>query len=293
MRHAAMLWLMVGTVALVGCGRGKLDQALEDTEEVAQALGDMMASADESSGENGGTFAFYKAGGVRRMMDTPLDRLQDAILPSAHAAACWGADTFGTCSNSTITRTFGGCTVGLASLTGTVTLTWTGGNCRLETVGESVTRVPNFTITGRRDATLTVSGAGQQLTRTGADAYTYHVSGVSRVLRTAAGATLADVDTRTTADVTVTGTSRASRVMNGGTFEVRHNVAKYTTTLSPANLTWTASCNCATSGSLTGTVTPDDGDAVDVTVTVTGCGTATITADDKSKEVTFDRCSGT
>ena len=57
------------------------------------------------------------------------------------------------------------------------------------------------------------------------------------------------------------------------------------------DLAWTPTCNCATSGSLTGTVSgggKDDGKAA--TVTITGCGTAEVTIDGDSESVTRDRC---
>jgi hypothetical protein len=80
-------------------------------------------------------------------------------------------------------------------------------------------------------------------------------------------------------------------VITGGTLVVQHNLANYSVSLTPDNLTWTPTCNCPSSGSLTGTVTstgPDDGKSA--TVTLTGCGTADVAINGETESVTLDRC---
>src|SRR4029078_7580121 len=123
------------------------------------------------------------------------------------------------------------------------------------TDGDAVTRTANFTLTGLYGGTLAVSapGGGQTLTRTAAG-YEYTVGGMQRVLRGPGGRTLFDVSTRTTAPIVVTGSSRTDLVIAWGGVEINHNVAGYTVNLTAQNLTWTPSCNCASSGTLTGTV---------------------------------------
>jgi hypothetical protein len=75
-----------------------------------------------------------------------------------------------------------------------------------------------------------------------------------------------------------------------GTLVVRHNLADYAVSLTPDNLAWTPSCNCASSGSLTGTVTSGTDSGKSASVSITGCGTADVTIDGDTESVTLDRC---
>jgi hypothetical protein len=158
--------------------------------------------------------------------------------------------------------------------------------------GDTVTRTADFTLTGPYGGTLMVSsaGGGQTVTRTAAG-FDYSVQGMKRVLTTAAGRTLFDIDTRTTAPLVVTGSSRADFKIVSGTLEVIHNLAAYTVALTPDNLAWSASCNCAVSGTLTGTVTGGKLSGKSTSVTLTGCGQADVTVDGDTEHVTLDRCS--
>jgi hypothetical protein len=94
----------------------------------------------------------------------------------------------------------------------------------------------------------------------------------------------------TTSPLVVTGTSRADMVIVGGTLVVTHNDAGYAVSLTPDNLAWTPTCNCASSGTLTGTVTSGKEAGKSATVTITGCGTADIDIDGQTASVTLDRC---
>ncbi len=114
---------------------------------------------------------------------------------------------------------------------------------------------------------------------------------MERVLTLASGRTLFDIGTATSTPLTITGSSRADMVMVGGTLVVTHHLAGYSVSLTPDHLTWTPTCNCASSGSLTGTVSgggKDDGKSA--TVTITGCGTADVTVDGNTDSVTMERC---
>ena len=50
----------------------------------------------------------------------------------------------------------------------------------------------------------------------------------------------------------VTGSSRADLKIVSGGFEIDHKLAGYKVTLTASNLAWTSSCNCASSGTLSG-----------------------------------------
>jgi hypothetical protein len=274
--------------AFAACGRF----APDEVEEVGHAVGDAFASLDESG--QGGGFAYVAP--LRRpelMRGSVGERLLEALLPAAHATGCWSIG-FSACANGVRERDFGNCTLGSAELAGSATLTFSNDTCSLANTGDSVTREAEFTLTGRRNATLRVSseGGGQIVTRT-ATGWSYRVLGMHRVMTTAAGRTFFDIETRTLADIGVTGSSRSTRVVSGGELEVRHNLAKYTTVLAPNELAWSATCNCPVSGTLSGTSTSDDGEAKTASIAITGCGRATVTIGDESRDLTFDRCSGT
>jgi hypothetical protein len=245
-----------------------------DIEDGGQQIGDVMASIDEAGG-SGGTLG--------------REELEDR-------SAC-GTSTFGACSSNVIVRTFGGCSIESATLSGTVTLTWGGGSasCAMASAGDTVTRAPAFTLTGRRGATLTVSKTasfGQKLTwASGAGAskvFNFTNDGIRRVFTGPGGNTLFDFTTETTSAITITGTTRAGRTVNGGTLRVTNNVSGVTCDYSPSNLTGASTCTCATSGSWSGTCS----DGKTTTLTLTGCGTATFAIGSDSTSVSFDRCYG-
>ena len=190
------------------------------------------------------------------------------------------------------TATFNGCTVGAIAVDGSVNLTFSdAAACNIATVGDSVNRTGSLTLSAPGGSlAITTPGGGQTLTRT-ANGFTFAVAGMERVLTLASGRTLFDISTMTTTPLTITGSSRADMVMVGGTLVVTHHLAGYSVSLTPNNLTWTPTCNCASSGSLTGTVSgggKDDGKSA--TVTITGCGTADVTIDGDTESVTMERC---
>lgn len=284
--------LGVAFVATFGCRRMGEDDYVE---QVGAAAGEMMASLDESMAGATTIAAVPRLPyprGVPGGLEGPLwRRALEAVVPSAHAASCWPAP-FSACENGVRSRTFDGCSLGPSTLEGTVTLTFTrAAGCLLLAEGDSVTRTADFTLTGPYGGTLAVTspGGGQTLTRT-AGGFEYSVSGMKRVLTGPGGRTWFDVSSRTTAPIVVTGSGRADLVIASGTLEVSHNRAGYKVTLTPANLTWTSSCNCAVSGSLTGTVSGGRLDGKSASVTLTGCGQADLTIDGETESLTFDRC---
>lgn len=173
--------------------------------------------------------------------------------------------------------------MGGGTFNGTVTLTWggTSSNCVLQNPGDTITRVPNFTVTGRRNATLTVSKTGANGHRltwdSGVNAskvFKFTNDGIRRVFTGPSGTVLFDLTTTTTSQITVTGTARTSRVMNGGTLRVTNNVSGVTCDFSPSSVSWSAACS----------------DGKTSVLTHTGCGTANFTLGSTSTAVTLDRC---
>ncbi|MCM0605615.1 MAG: hypothetical protein KA715_05950 [Xanthomonadaceae bacterium] len=283
---------------LMACGSTVSDT----TEETGQQVGDAMASIDEGGGSTSGTFAYQQnIESAKRTFarlspadiePTLLDKLVGSVYPiqSAHAGLCSLESTFSSCASNVMTRTFSGCTIGAATVTGTVALNFTDAavdnTCSLASVGHAVARTPAFVITGRRGATLTVSKAGtngQVLTKGSGSTFTFSNDGIRRAF---SGAATFDFTTQTTSSITVTGTSRSGRVMTGGNLRVTNNTTSVTCDFVPTNVTWVATCNCATSGSWAGTCS----DGKTSSLSITGCGTATVTLGTSSTSVTFDRC---
>ncbi len=282
MKGIGVIAIALIALAFTACGKDEI----EDKSEVAQASGDLMSSLDEST--QGASLAHVLPFTRDLEPKSRLARLIDFVIPEACAAGC-PSTSFTSCSSSTMTRTFGGCTIGGSTLEGTVTLTFSDGSCSMSTVGASVTRTAEFTITGRRGATLKVtSPGGQKLTKT-AEGFLFTGLGMKRVGTSSAGAEIFNVDTKTTEDILVTGTSRVNRIMNGGKIVITNNTKSYTATLTPVDLKWNVNCNCAISGKLTGSITGSV-EADDLVIEVTGCGSARITANDEPEDVTLDRC---
>jgi hypothetical protein len=292
MKISKVLFLLMAAFIFESCS--EVEDAA-DIQETAQQIGDVMASVDESGGDSNGTMAFNE--GQRRFIARREQKVQGLFLndvfsflnpvKSSEAAAC-STTSFDACDGGgQRVRNLNSCTIGSAIFTGDVTLTFSN-PCSLSMNGDSVDREPNFTVTGRRGATLTVtkSGAsGQTITRTGVGQFTFANDGIRRVF-TLSGETLFDYTTSTTSNILVTGTSRANRVMDGGNLRILNNRTAVTCNYVPNDVTWSSTCNCASSGSWTGSCS----DGKTTAVQITGCGTATISMADESEDFSFDRC---
>lgn len=312
MKNFSLLGLVALSVSLSACGK---KSALEDADsETAQQVGDLVASIDEMGGSSGTIASLGNTGPSAVIAGIDEDRLlRDArpvfarygelleprgfgLLSDARAASCLVAPGFGSCSGGTITRTFGGCTLGLATFTGTVTLTWGGSasGCSISGAGGHITRVPDFSVTGLRSVALSVSktgSIGQRLTFTGlsgsSPVFSFSNDGIRRQF-TSGGTSLFDFTSATTSAITITGNTRAARVIDGGNLRVTNNKTGVVCDFVPSTVTWNGSCNCPSSGKWSASCT--DGKAG--TLTITGCGTADFETEDNEGSVTFDRCYG-
>lgn len=291
-------WKKVGAFCIFyfvfGCAKD--DQV--DIQETAQQVGDVMASVDESGGDANGTMAHLE--NQQRFIALREEKITGLFLadlwtllkpfPSAQAAACKNT-TFNACSSSQKVRDLNDCTIGSAVFTGDVTLSFSDAGCVVDSDGDFVRRAPNFTVSGRRGATLTVSKTGtngQTITRTAPGVFTFANDGIRRVF-SLSGNSLFDYTTTTTSNINVTGTTRANRVMDGGSLRVTNNLTSTTCDYAPSNVTWSSSCNCASSGSWSGTCS----DGKNSSISITGCGSATIVIGEQSENLTFDRCYST
>lgn len=289
--------LLLITVALISCKKNsETASSGTDIQEYGQQVGDVMASIDEAGGSTG-TISYNEQFAAEKLFARALSpsTFDFSFITGAQAVSCFSGSTFGSCvGGTTLTRTFGGCTVGIVTVTGTVVFVWSNNNnCVLGATGDSITRTPNFTITGRRGATLTVSKSGsigQRLTwQSGAGinkVFAFSNDGIRRVFSISGGDTFLDFTTHTTSDITVTGTLRTNRVINGGSLRVTNNISGNICDYAPSNITWSAGCNCATSGNWSGACT----DGTNTALVITGCGTAALTVGSRTENITFDRC---
>jgi hypothetical protein len=287
------LAVLASLAAVSGCRK----QTLADQDQIGAAVGEVMASADESTRGSGATARLpsLPAFPILRMPDElrgPRWRqIFDGVVPSAYAGSCTQS-LFAACASGVRTRSFAHCDIGAATLDGMVMLTFTDAVvCAMSTAGDSVTRTADFTLTGPYGGTLAVSSpdGGQTLTRT-SSGFDYAVAGMHRVLTGPGGRILFDISTRTTTPIHMTGSSRADLIMVSGALEVSHNLAGYKVTLVAQNLTWANNCNCAVSGQLSGTVAGGQHDGKSASVRITGCGQAEVTVDGDSDNLTLDRC---
>jgi hypothetical protein len=293
-----LLAITLGIGLSIGCKKSETLEA-DSATETAQNIGDVMASVDESGGDSNGAIAAERQAAERVFARYAPDEtnlsVSKYLLPNAVAATCDGSG-FSSCTGASITRTFNGCTIGVAQFDGTVNLTWTDNNgaalgaCTLGQLNDRITRVPNFTVTGRRGAVLAVTrtgSIGQRITRGGsAGVYTFTNDGINRKFTTAAGAVLFDQTTSTNSAINVSSATRAGRVMNGGSLRVTNNLSSVTCNYVPTSVTWSAGCNCPTSGSWSGTCSNGNS----TTFTITGCGVGDFTDGTFSSRVTLDRC---
>jgi hypothetical protein len=200
---------------------------------------------------------------------------------------------FSTCSSTQKVREVTGCTTaGGGTMDGNITLVFSGSgasSCTIPLAADAVSRTPNYSITGLRGATFSVSAltTGQTFTRTGAGTFTFENSGIRRTFVTPKGKTLLDVTSATGSAISVTGDIRNNRTMSGGSLIVTNNLTSVACTLVPSGVQWSSGCNCPTAGSWAGTCS--DSSAFSVAFGST-CGESTVTKDGVVSTVNMDRC---
>ena len=316
--------LAVSAWLVSGCGlmnRGTTIQSSE-TAEASQEVGDVMASIDESGGSTGSisyrvqdeaAVLFARAdrhrpnAEIRSILNTIGKPVESAFnwFPNAEAFSCLNSVTYGGCSGGDQrTRSFSGCTFGSLVLNGTITDRWNiSNNCHLSSIGDTITRVPSYTVTRTNGDILTVSKTGtvgQRITWSGGSVgisqnFKFSNDGIKRSIASGA-TTLYDFTTTTTSDLQFTGSDRSAnsgtnvRIMSGGTLHVYNSLTTVDCSFSPNAVAWNSSCTCAVSGTWSGSCS----NGKTHTLQITGCGTGTLTVSGSSNfSVVFDRCSST
>lgn len=275
----------------------KQEDTSDPSDSVAQTLGDAMSAIDDSGGSDGG-YAFLERNvkSVAQVEPKPyfFEKLRESWTPKAYAASCSAANTFGTCTNNVVARDFQECTVGTYTFDGVITFSFSDAAsdniCLMTATGHSVSRDPDFTITGPRGGTLTVAktgSVGQRIQRTAAvGVFDFTNDGIRRIL-SFRGNTLSDWTSMTTSAITIIGDARNGRVANGGVLNVVNNTSGLSCDFAPSAVTWNSTCNCAVSGTWSATCS----DSSSSTYEITGCGTGTLTQGGSSETVTLSQCS--
>jgi hypothetical protein len=276
--------LTLGLLVATSCGRGL---ELEEND-IANAAGETMASLDEAA---------VGTANLQQNLEEKESSVPGIAEFSSTSCGFSGID-FTACSSGVRTRSWGGCTLIGATVEGTVTLTFSQSNCTMSSSGNSVTRTPNMTITGRRGRTLTITTAtggsfqGQRITRgASAGTFTVEVSKLRRVATDATSTTTLNIESNTGTAMTMTGAIRTGRKLDGGTLIITDALNSQTYTLTPEAVTWDGTCNCASSGQWTGTVaTTGSSTTSTITIRITACGSADVTLNGVTTSVTLDRC---
>lgn len=263
--------------------------------ESAQQIGDLMAGVDESGGSSG-SYGMLESARARYAQWAPPRRWFTDLfgVPDALASNCSSSTTFGTCSSGTILRSFNGCSVGTVTFSGSSILTYSNTGCVLSLAGDYVTRVPNFTATGIGNGTLseTLSGSvGQKITKVTVSpaSYSFTNDGIERKFTISNGSVALDFVTTTTSPITINGASRSVRVMSGGALQVLNKLSSVTCTYIPSGVAWSSTCNCAMTGSWSGSCS----DGTTSTLTLgPSCGAASFTLGATSGTVNFSGCYG-
>jgi hypothetical protein len=285
-----MISLLLVSLSLA-CQKQETDSTTSDS--IAQQVASVTAAIDEGGGSTG-SYTFFKTESksfakLGKKWIGPSD--WDFSLFQKIYASNDCSNTFGACINNVITRNFNSCSVNGYTFSGTITLTFTDAandsTCSATTNGHTISRDPDFQITGPRNAVFTVQktgSLGQVLTR-GATNFTFTNDGIQRTL-TYNGKTLASYTTTTVSGIVVSGNSRIGRTANGGTLRVLNDLNNVSCDFTPSNLTWNSTCNCPVSGSWTTTCS----DGKSGSLTINSCTSGTIVLDSSSDTVTFDRC---
>lgn len=283
-------------VAILSMGCQKKAESIDSLDEIqASVEGGVTVISGVADEQSNGSFADN-----RKSLSTYAYKVKNLLLPEAWAANCSRAVSE-PCVNGVRTTTYSNCQVPFTNVTvsGLVTLAYSDAACSMQNNGDQVERTEEVSINGPYSGTLKISTAQHT------DYRGVSLGGGGRLIKTVGGWSLEvlgknssyirrsrellNISTRTIAPLNVTGTlSRASRVVDGGSFEVIHNKAKFVATYTPHNLAWNSACCHPVSGTLDVAYSGSlNGSGV---VTFNGCGTADLEKDGLSQQISINYC---
>lgn len=302
MSQNQIILVLTLTLALSACGKKAVETTSSDldlfsvdqTESVVESgITALNGVADEQA--NSALTSFTKPQNLNK-----YELFKSVFIQEAFAAVCSRAYQQ-SCVNGIKTISYSGCTNSNAAATfnGDVSLTYSHGSCTLAVSGDSVTRTYDLNIAGPRGGIMSVTsdnavdylgssyGGGGKLSKTNSG-FEIEIMGKHKSL-SYNGRTRYSVSMRTTSPVQITGTiARAGRTVSGGALEINHNLAKFTTSITPNNLNYSNVCCHPVSGTLainySGSITGS------ATLTFNGCGSATYVKAGQSKDITLSYC---
>jgi len=298
-KQAQILTTLIAVLVFSSCGKKANDSdgsdSINSTEaSIESGLSVMNGSMDDQAGSS---FASLTTPSKPTAIASTLYRL---ALPEAEAVACSRA-VVSSCTAGVKSALYNACDLAntLFKMSGQVNLTYSQSDCSLNVNGDTVTRTYSVSISGPRSGTLTLSsnsasdyngatyGGGGRLTKT-ASGWNIDVLGKHKSF-SRRGFELFNISMRTTSPWQVTGSlSRASRVVNSGVLEINHNLAKFTMTVTPNNLQYSASCCHPVSGSLNvGFSGSKTGNA---TVSFQSCGVASLLENGQTTALELSYC---
>lgn len=283
------LILILALFALTACGQKKsADSELDISAVTIESATSLISGvADDQSGDN---YASY----------IPRPDGLNFIINQAWAASCVRA-VYSSCNSGIRSQTYNDCDLGSSTLkmSGQVQLNYSSTVCSMGSVGNSVTRSYDVTLSGIRGGELSISsqnqsdykgqtyGGGGRLT-TQAAGWSLDIFGKHKTL-SVNGVELARVSIRTLQSVNITGSlSRVSRLVSGGQLEVNYNRIQATALLVPQNLQWSNTCCHPISGSLQ--VTWSGSKVGSSSVTFNGCGQASLNENGQVRDIELSYC---
>jgi len=135
-RYAVVFFVL--TSASLGCRKTSTS---DDSGQIGAAVGEVMSGLDEAS-QGGTTTAFLRGLPLLRTPEQLKGPLWRRALGGgvAYAASC-ATETFTACAGGVRSKTFGNCTIGSATLDGSVSLTFsTNPMCVMSAAGDAITR---------------------------------------------------------------------------------------------------------------------------------------------------------
>jgi hypothetical protein len=272
---------------LSACGSNDAqDFSVESTLEAG--ITNLMGTADEAGNQD-----FVAQSTLTLPVENLLDWISNPLrVPEAWAiGSCTGRSFKSSCVDGKREAVYSDCRIAKTpyTLKGLVSLAYNtaaiADGCELDDTNDALTRTTDITRTGSFggttrttsenrttwDGAIVSGGATLLKTDTG---FSLSQAGFHRIRVGSRGKTIYDLTIQTINPLQISGSlSRSTRTITSGSARVFHNLPKFTTTFSVANLTFSADCCYPKGGTITATRT---GSNEVSTATFTACGQGTV-----------------
>lgn len=300
--------LFLSLLAFLGCNENE-EASNQDIDESAEMATEQMTAVMQSldsesyasvlSAENNKVYAYRNS--ILSLINTSFAAGNCHDSGAVYDDSCSGSGPY------VNTRSYNSCTLGnqgFLVLNGSATYSFSDSSCSMiGFTNRSVTREIDLTLSGKSGGELIVSsethqdyrgnsiGGGQRLSvDLIAGNYSYEVLGLKRALVSPGGSDIFNFSSRTTTAFNVTGSSLNDLVINSGELEIINNKKQNVVTLAASNVSFSSSCLCPVSGTLSGSYQGSTSGSLQISYS--SCGEAVVTKGDGSQyNVSFDGCS--